>query len=67
MKETTKALLNPLDRAAEVLLGLIMALTFTCSISIANTGGTEIRHLLITAIRCNLAWGLVDAFGNTSI
>jgi hypothetical protein len=61
MKETTKTLLNPLDRAAEVLFGLIMALTFTCSISIANTGGTEIRHLLIAAIGCNLAWGLVDA------
>lgn len=58
---TSKLLLNPLDRAAEILFGLIMALTFTCSISIANSRDTEIRQLLIGAIGCNLAWGLVDA------
>jgi hypothetical protein len=61
MKESTRTLLNPLDRAAEILFGLIMALTFTCSISVANSRGTETRHLLIAAIGCNLAWGLVDA------
>lgn len=38
-----------------------MALTFTCSIGMANKGQTEIRQLLIGAIGCNLAWGLVDA------
>lgn len=57
----SKSLLNPMDRAAEILFGLIMALTFTCSIGIANKGQTEIRQLLIGAIGCNLAWGLVDA------
>lgn len=56
-----KSLLSPLDRAAEVLFGLIMALSFTCSISIANAKHTEIRQLLVGAIGCNLAWGLVDA------
>ena len=61
MEDSTKSLLNPLDRAAEILFGLIMALTFTCSISIANTHTTEVRQLLIAAIGCNLAWGLVDA------
>jgi VIT1/CCC1 family predicted Fe2+/Mn2+ transporter len=61
MKESTRTLLNPLDRAAEILFGLIMALTFTCSISVANNRETEIRQLLIAAIGCNLAWGLVDA------
>jgi VIT1/CCC1 family predicted Fe2+/Mn2+ transporter len=50
-----------MDRAAEILFGLIMALTFTCSISIANTRDTEIRQLIIAALGCNLAWGLVDA------
>jgi len=58
---TSKLLLNPLDRAAEILFGLIMALTFTCSISIANSRHIEIRQLLVAAIGCNLAWGLVDA------
>lgn len=57
----SRSLLNPVDRAAEILFGLIMALTFTCSISIANVRQTEIRQLLVGAISCNLAWGLVDA------
>jgi hypothetical protein len=57
----SKRLLNPLDRSGEILFGLIMALTFTCSISIANTHSTEVRQLLIGAIGCNLAWGIIDA------
>ena len=56
-----KLLLNPLDRVSEILFGLIMALSFTCSIGISNRGPTEIRQLLIGAISCNLAWGIVDA------
>ncbi len=57
----SQSLLNPLDRAAEILFGLIMALTFTCSISIVTTYHTEISQLLFGAIGCNVAWGLVDA------
>src|SRR5215510_6626544 len=57
----SKLLLNPLDRAAEILFGLIMALSFTCSINIATRGPAEVRQLLIGAIGCNLAWGIVDA------
>jgi VIT family protein len=56
-----KVLLNPLDRAAEILFGLIMALSFTCSIGIATRGPAEVRQLVIGAIGCNLAWGIVDA------
>jgi VIT1/CCC1 family predicted Fe2+/Mn2+ transporter len=56
-----KLLLNPLDRAAEILFGLIMALSFTCSIGIATRGPAEVRQLVIGAIGCNLAWGIVDA------
>jgi VIT1/CCC1 family predicted Fe2+/Mn2+ transporter len=50
-----------LDRAAEILFGLIMALSFTCSIGIAYRGPAEVRQLLVGAIGCNLAWGIVDA------
>jgi len=57
----SKSLLNPLDRAAEILFGLIMALTFTCSIGVATKGHTQIGELLVGAIGCNMAWGLVDA------
>lgn len=38
-----------------------MALTFTCSINIGTRGPAEIAQLLIGAIGCNVAWGIVDA------
>ena len=56
-----KPLLNKMDRVSEILFGIIMTLTFTCSIGIANAKNTEIRQLIIAAISCNIAWGLVDA------
>jgi VIT1/CCC1 family predicted Fe2+/Mn2+ transporter len=37
-----------------------MALTFTCSISVATSGQQEVREMLIGALGCNLAWGIVD-------
>src|SRR5262245_51594656 len=46
---------------SEVLFGVIMAMTFTGSISAATTGREEIRTLLFGALGCNLAWGIVDA------
>jgi len=53
--------LNPVDRVAEVLFGLIMVLSFTGAISAAADGRQEIRELLWAALGCNVAWGLVDA------
>ena len=55
------AVLNPVERIAEVLFGLIMVLTFTGAISIANDTGEDVRELLWAALGCNIAWGLVDA------
>jgi len=52
--------LSPVDRFGEVIFGLIMVLTFTGSISVATSGRQEIRELLIAALGCNIAWGLVD-------
>jgi VIT1/CCC1 family predicted Fe2+/Mn2+ transporter len=57
----SKRLLDPIDRISEVLFGLIMALTFTCSISAAEAGREDVRTLLIGALGCNIAWGLIDA------
>ena len=48
------------DRINEILFGLIMVLTFTCSISVASEGREEIRTVLIGALGCNIAWGLID-------
>jgi VIT1/CCC1 family predicted Fe2+/Mn2+ transporter len=53
--------LDPVSRVSEILFGLIMALTFTCTLSVAESGREEIRTLLAAAISCNIAWGLVDA------
>jgi VIT1/CCC1 family predicted Fe2+/Mn2+ transporter len=53
--------LDPLERISEILFGLIMVLTFTGSLSVAEAGHAEIREMLAAAIGCNLAWGLVDA------
>jgi len=58
---TSKPVLEPVERISEVLFGLIMVLTFTGSLSIAESGREDVRAMLIGAIGCNLAWGLIDA------
>jgi VIT1/CCC1 family predicted Fe2+/Mn2+ transporter len=55
-----KAILDPLDRSSEVLFGLIMALTFTTTFEVATAGRADVRTMLIGALGCNLAWGIVD-------
>src|SRR5678815_3871449 len=57
----TKRLLEPHERIAEVLFGLIMVLTFTGSLSVAEAGREDVRTMLIGALGCNLAWGIIDA------
>lgn len=49
------------SRISEILFGLIMALTFTGSLSAATAGKEEVKTMLFGAIGCNIAWGLVDA------
>jgi uncharacterized membrane protein len=56
-----KRLLDPVDRISEVLFGLIMVLTFTSSLSAGDVARDDVRAMLVGAIGCNLAWGLVDA------
>ena len=55
------SVLSPVDRVSEVLFGLIMALTFTGTLSVATADRSEVREMLIGALGCNIAWGLVDA------
>jgi hypothetical protein len=57
----SKRILDPIDRVSEVLFGLIMVLTFTGSLSIAEAGRDDVRTMLIGALGCNLAWGIIDA------
>lgn len=60
-KTPARRLLDPIDRTSEVLFGLIMALSFTCSISAAEAARDDVHAMLIGAIGCNVAWGLIDA------
>jgi VIT1/CCC1 family predicted Fe2+/Mn2+ transporter len=55
-----KRVLDPVDRMSETLFGLIMVLSFTCTLSVASAGREEVRTMLFAAIGCNLAWGIVD-------
>jgi hypothetical protein len=38
-----------------------MVLTFTGSLSVAEAGRDDVRTMLIGALGCNLAWGIIDA------
>ena len=53
--------LDPLERFSEIVFGLIMVLSFTGALSVAEVGRGDIRIMLIGAIGCNLAWGIIDA------
>jgi len=55
-----KRVLEPSERIAEVLFGLIMVLTFTGSLSVAESGRDDVRAMLIGALGCNVAWGIID-------
>jgi VIT family len=52
--------LDPMERISETLFGLIMALTFICSLGVATGANINIETMLIGALGCNLAWGIVD-------
>src|SRR5262245_42911404 len=60
-ENTSATALDPVYRSSEVIFGLLMAMSFIGSISVATDGQEEVRTLLIAALGCNLAWGLVDA------
>jgi VIT1/CCC1 family predicted Fe2+/Mn2+ transporter len=59
--KSSKRRLEPNERISEVLFGLIMVLTFTGSLSVAQADQAEVRTMLIGALGCNLAWGIIDA------
>ena len=58
---SSKRVLEPIDRISEILFGLIMVLTFTGSLSVAEAGRDDVRTMLIGALGCNVAWGIIDA------
>src|SRR5262245_53533721 len=60
-EEKRASVLDPIERVSEVIFGLLMAMTFVGALSVATAGREEIRTMMITALGCNLAWGLADA------
>jgi hypothetical protein len=53
--------LDPVERQMEALFGLIMVLSFTGTMSVATAARADVHEMLIGALGCNLAWGIVDA------
>jgi hypothetical protein len=60
-KATPAPVLDPIERASEAIFGVLMAVTVTGSLSVATAGSHEIRTMMLSALGCNLAWGLTDA------
>jgi hypothetical protein len=59
-KKRSRRVLDQYTLIAEVLFGLIMVLTFTGSLSVADAGRDDVRAMLIGALGCNIAWGVID-------
>jgi VIT1/CCC1 family predicted Fe2+/Mn2+ transporter len=54
--------LAPDESLAEVLFGLIMALTITAGARLfAETGQFDLHRLVLATVGCNVAWGAIDA------
>ena len=60
MNEPPKSVLDPVDRLSEIIFGLLMALSFTGTMSVAVGDGEGVRGVLVAALGCNVAWGIVD-------
>lgn len=56
-----RRLLEPIERISELLFGLIMVLTVTCAFSVAEVDREDVYVMLLAALGCNLAWGVIDA------
>lgn len=54
-------LLDPIERSSEILFGLIMVLTFTGSLRVTGGDRDSVGRMLLAALGCNLAWGIIDA------
>ena len=55
--------LDPIETLSELIFGLLMVLTFTLGARLLGPEEpTDGRELLIAAIGCNIAWGIIDGF-----
>ena len=54
------AALSPFERGSEIIFGILMAISVTAAAEITSAGGLDVRELMLAALGCNLAWGLID-------
>ena len=60
-KGALEAALSPFERASEAVFGILMAISVTAAFEITVGKDINVRELMIGALGCNLAWGLIDA------
>ena len=58
---TLDTALSPFERASEIVFGVLMAISVTAAFEITGGVDLDVRELMIAALGCNLAWGLIDA------
>ena len=55
--------LDPASTMGELIFGMIMVMTFTLGARLLGADEpTDGRELMIAALGCNVAWGIIDAF-----
>jgi hypothetical protein len=62
--DETRALehgLSPVERGCEIVFGILMTVSVASATQIGTAGQAGVRELLIAALGCNLAWGMIDA------
>lgn len=57
----SQRVLDPEERASEILFGLIMVIGITGTVSVTAGGQQSVPTMLRAAVGCNLAWGITDA------
>jgi len=57
---SSKRLLSPIERISEILFGLVMTLSFTGTLSVVSGGREDVGIMLVAALGCNIAWGVID-------
>ncbi|WP_429807423.1 VIT1/CCC1 transporter family protein [Ensifer sp. B1-9] len=60
MSEQPRPVLDPIDRLSEIIFGLLMALSFTGTMSTVTGSEGGVNAVLAAAFGCNIAWGIVD-------
>jgi hypothetical protein len=60
LSDHPRPVLDPIDRLSEIIFGLLMALSFTGTMSTVTGEEGGVNAVLVAALGCNIAWGIVD-------